>query len=78
VSLGSPHLLVTLNSAQQKIDVAHIVANRFLIVRNASVSDRLWTLVIGDNTDSEIEATWLLNMPESVWQVVRETVLKCT
>lgn len=78
ISLGSPHLLVTLNSSQQKQDVAQIFASRFLIERNASVSDRLWNLVTGDNPSPEIEATWLLNMPDAVWQVVRETVLKCT
>lgn len=78
VSIGSPHLAVTLNPDQQAKDVAHIFANRFLIVRNASVSDRLWNLIVEGSTDTEIEATWLLNMPESVWQVVRDTVLKCT
>ncbi len=78
ILLGAPHLLVHLSDEQSGEDVARVFADRFLIVRNASVSDRLWNLVVGESEDSEVEATWLLNMPDAVWQVVRDTVLKCT
>jgi hypothetical protein len=77
ISLGSPHLVAHLNSEQQGEDIARVFAERFLIVRNGSVSDRLWNVVVGEAGDSEVEATWLLNMPDHVWQIVRETVLKC-
>jgi len=73
-----PRLLVHLSDEQSGEGAARVFAERFLIVRNASVSDRLWNLVVGEAEESEVEATWLLNMPDAVWQVVRDTVLKCT
>jgi hypothetical protein len=77
-SLDSPHLLLHLGVEQNGEKVSHLFAERLLIMRNASVSDRLWNLVVGESKDAELEATWLLNMPAVVWQVVRDTVLKCT
>jgi hypothetical protein len=78
ISLEMPRLLVHLSDEQSGEGAARVFAERFLIVRNASVSDRLWNLVVGEAEESEMEATWLLNMPDAVWQVVRDTVLKCT
>lgn len=66
-------------------DAAALLAARFLIERNGSVSDRLWRLVAGIGgegpepaADAVIDARWLGTMPASIWEIVRETVLKCT
>ena len=59
-----------------------MLAKRLLIQRNGSVSERLWRLVTGESDESvaavsETEATWLVQMPEAVWNIIRENVLKC-
>jgi len=60
--------------------LAATLANRMLIRRNGSVSNRLWN-VICDAKENEkhdrIDATWLVSMPESIWEIVRDTVLRC-
>lgn len=64
--------------------LASLLAARFVIARNGSVSDRLWRMVIradpdGDDppADTVIDARWLGEVPNHVWGIVRETVLKC-
>lgn len=63
--------------------LARLLAERFLIARNGSVSDRLWRLVIDpeasgdDPRDSVIAARWLGEMPDPIWRIVRDTVLRC-
>lgn len=44
----------------------------FVIDRNNSVSERLWTLVI-DNGPGR----WLAEIPVPVWAIVRDNVLRC-
>lgn len=62
-------------------DIATVLANRFLIRRNASVSERLWRIVTGVSEENETvvdtHAAWLLVMPERVWDVVRDAALRC-
>jgi hypothetical protein len=64
--------------------LADLVARRFVIERNGSVSERLWRLVLTPKdaldppNDGTFDATWLVEMPEQVWEVVRNAVLKCT
>jgi hypothetical protein len=76
-------LHLTITSETSGAELAKILANRFLIRRNASVSERLWRVVTGESDESgppaaqPIEATWLVTMPERIWDVVRDTVLKC-
>jgi hypothetical protein len=53
-----------------------------LIERNGSVSERLWRAVLGvddagDAPRGPVAARWLLEVPESVWRVVRDAVLRC-
>ncbi len=62
-----------------------LLAERLLIERNGSVSDRLWRLVLLPDPDADdpppdavLEARWLGEVPPQVWRVVRDTVLKCT
>ena len=59
-----------------------LLAERLLIERNASVSDRLWRLILGDSDETPvesgvIEARWFAEMPARVWSCVRESVLRC-
>jgi len=54
----------------------------FLIRRNGSVSERLWDMVIQCSKPSLIQAghvdgQWLADMPEEVWDIVRDSVLRC-
>ncbi len=59
-----------------------LLVDRFLIQRNGSISDRLWRLVMESagkaSGNGEIDARWLGEMPTEIWNIVRETVLKCT
>jgi hypothetical protein len=65
-------------------ELASTLAHRFVIERNGSVSERLWRLVLhrGD-TDAEdepegvVDARWLGEMPAPIWQVIRDSVLRC-
>jgi hypothetical protein len=65
-------------------EVARLIAERFLIERNGSVSERLWRLVIDRDGDGaapsagDIDARWLAGIPAHIWQIVRDTVLRCT
>jgi hypothetical protein len=80
---GAPALLTIRTDGQTVETIAEILANRFLIRRSASVSERLWRLVTGVHDESSSEsfadtdATWLVRMPERVWDVVRDAALKC-
>jgi hypothetical protein len=63
--------------------LARSVAERLTVARNGSVSERLWSLILGEaESDAPsgqlIPCAWLCEMPLSVWEVVREAVLKCT
>lgn len=51
---------------------------RLVIHRNASVSERLWRLVTQGEAEPRTDARWLGQMPASVWNVVRDGVLKCS
>ncbi|MGH8511772.1 MAG: precorrin-3B C(17)-methyltransferase [Gammaproteobacteria bacterium] len=63
--------------------LAQLLTRRFLIERNASVSDRLWRLVIGVDEEGEgpeaeeFDAQWIAEIPDRVWDLVRDTVLRC-
>jgi hypothetical protein len=63
---------------------AAMLAGRFLIERNGSVSDRLWRLVTGAGADGPdvppeavIDARWLAEVPAPIWGIVRDAVLRC-
>lgn len=55
--------------------LARVVAGRLVIQRNGSVSERLWRIVTHDEAAS---AQWLIDLPAHVWDIVRDTVLKCS
>lgn len=63
--------------------LAATLAERLLIERNGSVSERLWRLVIDPSgeeavpTERPVEARWLGEIPAPIWKIVRDTVLRC-
>ena len=73
---GEPRLDATLHMALEGEALAELLAHRFLIRRNGSVSERLWNVVTEHHNTSEA-ATWLHAMPAPVWDIVRDTVLRC-
>jgi hypothetical protein len=77
VRLAEPHLTVEMEGEA----LARELGRRMLIERNGSVSERLWRLVVGieDGRDvpAQVPAQWLVDVPEQVWRVVRDGVLRC-
>lgn len=80
VSVQGPWLDVSIEGEE----LARKLAARFLVERNGSVSDRLWRLVIrkepeGDDPppDTIVDARWLGEVPNHLWEIVREQVLRC-
>jgi precorrin-3B C17-methyltransferase len=63
---------------------AQEVYRRFAIYRNSSISERLMGLVLEASprcrlNDQEcIDARWLSGTPTRVWDIIRDTVLKCS
>jgi hypothetical protein len=62
-----------------------LLSSRLLIERNGSVSERLWRLVAGLGPEGNncgpgrlVPARWLGEIPDGVWRVVREAVLRCS
>ena len=76
VGAGASVILTTAGN-----DAARLVAERLLVPRNGSVSERLWRLLWGTDDDEphgELDARWFCEMPERIWNVVQGAVLKCT
>lgn len=79
VELAAPHLTLDLEGEA----LATLLAERLLIERNASVSDRLWRLLIDPGgqeelpEDEAVDARWLAEIPAPIWEIVRDTVLRC-
>jgi len=65
-------------------ELPRFLVARFVIERTGSVSERLWRLVMresDEDTDPKpdvVSARWLGEMPASIWQIVRDAVLRCT
>jgi hypothetical protein len=81
ITLAPP--IVSIDLAGDALPIT--LARRFLITRNGSVSDRLWRLVVSPDPldpDAEppdaVDARWLGAMPDHVWDVVRDAVLRCS
>ena len=73
VSLEEEHL----EMETQGEELAELVFKRFVILRNYSVSDRLWRVVMVRKKNGAADARWLEQMPDEVWEIVRENILKC-
>ena len=66
-----------LEMEMQGQELAELLFKRFVIPRNYSVSDRLWSVVTVKSKNGITDARWLEQMPDEVWQIVRENILKC-
>jgi hypothetical protein len=61
-----------------------LLANAFLIERTGSISERLWRLAMGQSDEDTgpgadvVHARWLGEVPQSIWRIVRNAVLRCT
>lgn len=79
VSLGGAFLELDLEGEA----LARALADRFVIERTGSVSERLWRLVVGSgDPDAEaptgaVDARWLGTMPPAIWKIVRDSILRC-
>lgn len=79
VELAPPYLTLGLEGEA----LAALLAERLLIERNASVSDRLWRLLMDPSGQEElpegdaVDARWLAEIPAPIWGIVRDTVLRC-
>jgi hypothetical protein len=85
VACGAPVLAAPVLELELEGEpLADLLADRLVIARTGSVSERLWRLVIGrgDEVDEvspiTIPARWLGELPPAIWQIVRDTVLRCT
>lgn len=54
------------------------LSSKLVIQRNGSVSERLWRLVTNQQSSGELRAQWLADMPQQIWDIVRDTVLRCS
>jgi hypothetical protein len=83
---GAPQLRGTVLALQLGgASAAALVAERLLVERNGSVSERLWRLITGEpaatcvsTAERTIDAAWLGQMPRPIWDVVRQAVLTCS
>jgi hypothetical protein len=79
IEMAPPCIMIMIEGER----LAKLLAERFLIARNGSVSDRLWRLVIypeatgDDPEDAVVDARWLGELPDAIWQIVRDAVLRC-
>ncbi|WP_438041321.1 hypothetical protein [Sorangium sp. So ce128] len=80
VKVAAPVLLLDVEGEE----LAKKLVQRFVIDRNGSVSERLWRLVYShddplDDAEAPVErdARWLGGIPEPIWQLVRDNVLRC-
>jgi hypothetical protein len=80
VRVAPPSLILDVEGEE----LARKLVQRFVIDRNGSVSERLWRLVYShddplDDADQPVErdARWLGHIPEPIWQLVRDNVLRC-
>lgn len=79
IELAAPCLTLELEGET----LAALLAERLLIERNGSVSERLWRLLMDPDGQEElpegetVDAGWLAEIPAPIWGIVRDTVLRC-
>jgi hypothetical protein len=80
VEVEPPYLSVALEGEA----LARMLADRLVVQRTGSTSERLWRLITeqGDEDDepkAEVtDARWLCEIPAALWNIVRDTVLRCS
>ena len=71
VTMAQPWLDVTVEGDA----VVPLCARRLLVERTGLVSERLWRLI----TESSDDGTrWFGDIPDAVWDIVRDGVLRCS
>ena len=79
ISVAGPFLNVDFEGEE----LARLLAERFVIERNGSVSERLWRLVTDPGGEERalpeagFNCQWLVEIPGEIWQIVRDSVLRC-
>jgi hypothetical protein len=79
ISVAGPFLNVDFEGEA----LARLLAERFVIERNGSVSERLWRLVTDPSGEERalpragLNCQWLVELPSEIWQLVRDSVLRC-
>jgi hypothetical protein len=78
VAVTGPYLIIDCEGEA----LARMLAERLVIERNGSVSERLWRLITDpcgreEVPDGPLNVRWLAEMPSEIWQIVRDTVLRC-
>lgn len=70
-----------MNMALEGQDLPEKLVKIFMIRRNGSISERLWSLILESQEDptddAAIPADWLAQTPEDIWDIVRDSVLRC-
>ncbi len=80
VDITAPYLLLDIEGDA----LPRLLVDLFLIQRTGSISERLWQLVRGQREEDSVPvadvtpARWLGEIPQPIWQIVRDTVLRCT
>ncbi len=72
---------VTLEIDLEGEALPQLLVDTFLIFRNGSVSERLWRLCLQycpEPVNGVIDANWLRHVPRGIWEIVRDTVLRCS
>lgn len=75
-AVGRPHFTCRLEGEA----LAEKLFHRLVIKRNGSVSERLWNLIFeADENDGQevIDANWLVQMPDELWEIIQDQVLRC-
>ena len=79
VPLPGPRLVFTRSFES----VVAAIESRMLVARNGSASERLWTLVLDEDDPDEIDesrevdADWIVDMPDRAFALIRDNVLRC-
>lgn len=80
IEIEAPYLTFELEGEA----LARLLSERLLVQRTGSTSERLWRLITEAAEDDDeprapvMNARWLAEIPEPLWNIVRDTVLRCT
>jgi hypothetical protein len=80
LTIAAPYLTLELEGEP----LARLLAERLVVQRTGLVSERLWRLITSASEDDDApaaevtDARWLGEIPLPLWQIVRDTVLRCS
>jgi hypothetical protein len=80
LTIAAPYLTLELEGEP----LCRLLAERLVVQRTGLVSERLWRLITGASEDEDepaaevTDARWLGEIPLPLWQIVRDTVLRCS